>query len=336
MEYLQLGDSGLQVSPICLGAMMFGSASDDKSVARIIDSARKRGVNFIDTADGYSGGNSEKILGKLLKKDRKQWVLATKIGSRRGPAKFDTRLGKRHMMLGIDESLTRLQTDWVDIWYLHKEDHETPLAETVAAMGDIIASGKVLYWGLSNYRSWRMAEIVRLCEQMGVPKPIVCQPYYNAMNRMPEVEVLPACQHYGLGVVPYSPLARGVLTGKYDPKVKPGKGTRAGRGDQRIMETEFRKESLVMAQKIKVHAEKRGMSAGIFATLWVLNNKIVTSVLAGPRTVAHWNGYLEALDYEFSPEDEALIDKLVASGHPSTPGYSDPQYDIEGRPTFTE
>ena len=128
MEYRQLGDSGLQVSPICLGAMMFGSASDDKSVARIIDSARKRGINFIDTADGYSCGNSEKILGKLLKKDRKQWVLATKIGSRRGPAKFDTRLGKRHMMLGIDESLTRLQTDWIDIWYLHKEDHETAQA----------------------------------------------------------------------------------------------------------------------------------------------------------------------------------------------------------------
>ena len=140
----------------------------------------------------------------------------------------------------------------------HKVDNITPLAETVETMGEIIASGKVLYWGLSNYRSWRMAEIIRLCEQMGVPKPVVCQPYYNAMNRMPEVEVLPACAHYGMGVVPYSPLARGVLTGKYDPKAKPGKGTRAGRGDQRILETEFRKESLVMAQRIKAHAEKRG------------------------------------------------------------------------------
>lgn len=335
MEYRQLGHSGLKVSPICLGAMMFGSASDDKTAARIVDSARKNGVNFIDTADGYSGGNSEKVLGRLLKKDRDQWVIATKIGARSGPASFDTRLGKRHMMIGIDESLARLQTDWIDIWYLHKEDHVTPLAETVAAMGDIMASGKVLYWGLSNYRSWRMAEIVRLCEQMGVPKPIVCQPYYNAMNRMPEVEILPACEHFGMGVVPYSPLARGVLTGKYDPKTKPGKETRAGRGDQRIMETEFRKESLVMAQKIKVHAEKRGMTAGVFATLWVLNNKLITSVLAGPRTMAHWNGYLDALNYKFSAEDEALIDKLVAPGHPSTPGYSDPQYDIEGRPTYT-
>ena len=335
MEYRQLGDSGLKVSPICLGAMMFGSASNDNTAGRIVESARKHGVNFIDTADGYSGGDSEKLLGKLLKKDRKNWVIATKIGNRPGPSSFDTRLGKRHMMIGIDESLSRLQTDWIDIWYLHKEDFLTPLAETVATMGDIISSGKVLYWGLSNYRSWRMAEVVRLCEQMAVPKPIVCQPYYNAMNRMPEVEVLPACGYYRLGVVPYSPLARGVLTGKYNPKLKPEKGTRAGRGDKRILQTEFRKESLVLAQKIKAHAEKRGMTAGVFATLWVLNNKLVTSVLAGPRTMAHWNGYLDALDYEFTSEDEALIDNMVAPGHPSTPGYNDPQYSIEGRPTFT-
>lgn len=332
MEYRQLGASGLRVSPICLGAMMFGSASDDRTAARIVDSARMNGVNFVDTADGYSGGNSEKVLGRLLKKDRRQWVIATKIGNRSGPASFDTRLGRRHMMLGIDESLTRLQTDWIDIWYLHKEDHTTPLEETVAAMGDILASGKVLYWGLSNYRSWRMAEIVRLCGELGVPRPVVCQPYYNAMNRQPEVEVLPACAHYGMGVVPYSPLARGVLTGKYDPKKAPAKDTRAGRGDPRMLETEMRKESLIMARTIRAHAEKRGMTAGAFALLWVLNNRLVTSVLAGPRTMAHWNGYLDALKRDFSPADEALIDRLVAPGHPSTPGYNDPQYPIEGRP----
>lgn len=334
MEYRQLGESGLKVSPICLGAMMFGSASDDRTAARIVDLARENGVNFIDTADGYSGGNSEKVLGRLLKKDRADWVIATKIGNRPGPSAFDTRLGKRHMTIGINESLARLQTDWIDIWYLHKEDHVTPLSETVQTMGEIIRSGKVLYWGLSNYRAWRIAEIVRLCEQLGVSKPIVCQPYYNAMNRMPEVEVLPACGHYRMGVVPYSPLARGVLTGKYDPQSNPARGTRAGRGDQRILETEFRKESLVMARKIKCHAEKRGMTAGAFATLWVLNNKLVTSVLAGPRTMAHWHGYLDAFEYEFLPEDEALIDNLVAPGHPSTPGYNDPQYGIEGRPTY--
>jgi len=136
-----------------------------------------------------------------------------------------------------------------------------------------------------------------------VPAPIVCQPYYNAMNRMPETEVLPACASYGLGVVPYSPLARGVLTGKYAPGQAPAAGTRAGQKDKRMMETEFRDESMVMAQKLKAHAEQRGMRAGQFALNWVLNNRLVTSVLAGPRTLAQWTEYLGALAHRFSAED---------------------------------
>ena len=133
--------------------MMFGSVSDDRTAGRIVDSARKHGFNFIETADGYSGGNSEKRRSSLLKKDRNNWVIATNIGNRSGPARFDTRLGKRHMTLGINKSLARQQIDWIDIWYSHKEDRITPLAEIMETMDEIIASGKVLYWGLSNYRS---------------------------------------------------------------------------------------------------------------------------------------------------------------------------------------
>jgi len=150
---------------------------------------------------------------------------------------------------------------------------------------------------------------------------------------MPEAEVLPACASYGLGVVPYSPLARGVLTGKYAPGQAPAADTRAGHKDKRMMETEFREESLAMAQIFKAHAEKRGMSAGQFALNWVLNNRIVTSVLAGPRTFEQWTEYLGALEHPFSAEDEALVDSLVKSGHPSTPGYNDPKYPLCGRPT---
>ncbi|HLJ62925.1 MAG TPA: aldo/keto reductase, partial [Stellaceae bacterium] len=164
-----------------------------------------------------------------------------------------------------------------------------------------------------------------------IGRPVVSQPYYNAMNRMPEVEHLPACAFYGLGVVPYSPLARGVLTGKYRPDAPPPAGTRAGRADPRMMQTEWRPESLKLAQEIKTHAEARGVSAGNFAVAWVLNNRLVTSVIAGPREFAHWEDYLKALDYRFTPEDEALIDRLVAPGHPSTPGYNDPAYPLEGR-----
>ncbi len=151
------------------------------------------------------------------------------------------------------------------------------------------------------------------------------------MNRMPEVEVLPCCDHYGLGVVPYSPLARGVLTGKYPPGSEPPAESRAGRGDKRMLQTEFRQESLVLAQQIKAHAGKRGMTAGQFATLWVLNNRMIAGVIGGPRTLAQWQEYVGALKHKFTPDDEALIDTLVPIGHPSTPGYSDPQYPIEGR-----
>jgi len=199
------------------------------------------------------------------------------------------------------------------------------------ALGDLIRAGKIRHWGVSNFRAYRMTHMVALADRLGVPHPVVSQPYYNAMNRMPEVEVLPACAEHGIGVVPYSPLAHGVLTGKYDPDAKPKKGTRAGLGDVRMMETEFRRESLVMAQTIKAHAESRGMTAGQFALNWVLNNRIVTSVLAGPRTMAQWKEYLGGLAHDFTAEDEALIDSLVTTGHPSTPGFNDPRYPVIGR-----
>jgi aryl-alcohol dehydrogenase (NADP+) len=151
------------------------------------------------------------------------------------------------------------------------------------------------------------------------------------MNRMPEVEVLPACDYYGIGVVPYSPLARGILTGKYTPGGEPPPESRVARKDQRMMQTEFRNESIVMAQTIKAHAEKKGMTPTQFAVAWVLRNEIVSSVICGPRTLEQWTAYLDAVDTDLDDEDEALIDSLVTPGHPSTPGYNDPAYPFYGR-----
>ena len=335
MEYRKLGASGLKVSPICLGTMMFGERTDAAEAGRIVASARAAGVNFIDTADVYAKGESERISGSLIATEREQWVLATKLGNPMGKGPNDGGLSRSWMMRAIDASLQRLNTDWIDVYYLHLDDPSTPIEETLVAMSEIIAAGKVRYFGVSNYRAWRIAQIAELCAKLGVPAPIVSQPYYNAMNRMPETEILPACANYGLGVVPYSPLARGVLTGKYAPGQAPAADTRAGKQDKRMMETEFRAESLAMAQTFKAHAEKRGMSAGQFALNWVLNNRLITSVLAGPRTLAQWSEYLGALEQRFSAEDEALVDSLVKSGHPSTPGYSDLRYPIAGRPTRT-
>lgn len=331
MQYRQLGRSGLKVSPICLGTMMFGGPTDEATSKRIIDKARGAGINFIDTADAYSKGLSEEVVGRAIGGNRDAWVLATKLANPMGDDPNRGGLSRRWVLQAADESLRRLGTDYIDIYYLHKEDHATPLEETVRAMGDLIRSGKVRYFGVSNYRAWRVAEICNICDRLGIDRPAVSQPYYNAMNRMPEVEHFPACSYYGLGIVPYSPLARGVLTGKYKPDAAPDKETRAGRNDTRMMQTEWRPESLHLAQEIKTHAEKKGVTAGQFAVAWVLNSAFVSSVIAGPRTEEQWDGYIGALDYRFTAEDEALVDRLVVPGHPSTPGYNDPAYPIEGR-----
>ena len=176
------------------------------------------------------------------------------------------------MLQACDDSLARLDTDYIDIYYLHKDDPDTPIAETVGAIGDLIRSGKIRYFGVSNYRGWRIAEVVSECEAQGVPLPVVCQPYYNLLNRMPEVEILPACDHYGIGVAPYSPIARGVLTGKYRPGVVP-EDSRVARKDPRMMETEFREESFAIAQTLKAHAEKTGRTLTQFALAWLWANR---------------------------------------------------------------
>lgn len=335
MDMHKLGRSGLSVSPLCLGTMMFGDRTDEKEARRIIDHARDAGVNFIDTADQYAKGKSEEIVGRAVAKDRDSWVIATKAGNPVNDTHANSKgLSRKWLLKAIDDSLSRLKLDFVDIWYLHLDDYTTPLEEAVSAVAEVLGQGKALYWGVSNFRAWRICELVHLAEAAGIDRPIVCQPYYNAMNRMPEVEILPACEYHGLGVVPYSVLARGVLTGKYQPGKAPAKDTRAGRKDRRIMQTEFREESLVIAQKLKKHAEAKGMTVADFAINWVLANPIVTSVLTGPRTLEQWQGYLGALDHGFDEEDERLLDSLVASGHPSTPGYSDPSYPITGRPVW--
>jgi len=331
MEYVRLGNSGLMVSPLCLGAMMFGDRTDAAESARIMAAARDAGVNFIDTADVYSKGGSERIVGPAVREHRRDWILATKVGNVMTQSPRDGGASRRWILSACDDSLGRLGLDYIDIYYLHKDDHDTPLAETVGALGDLIRQGKIRYFGISNFRGWRISEIVAECEAQGVALPVVCQPYYNLLNRMPEVEVLPACDHYGIGVASYSPIARGVLTGKYVPGAPLPEDSRGARGDRRILQTELREESFVIAQKLAEHAAKTGRSLTQVALAWLWANRIVTSVIAGPRTLTQWQDYVDALGTDWSDEDEALVDSLVAPGHPSTPGYSDPQYPFYGR-----
>jgi aryl-alcohol dehydrogenase-like predicted oxidoreductase len=331
MRYRRLGSSNLKVSELCLGTMMFADQTDAKEAAAILAAASEQGVNFIDTADVYSKGACETMLGGLLAGQRNRWILASKVGNAMSDDPNHRGYGRVWMMRALEDSLRRLQTDHLDIWYLHRDWDDTHWEETLGTIADVIRSGKIRYWAISNMRGWRIAQLVALCARMSVPAPSLCQPYYNLLNRVPEVEILPACQAFGLGVVPYSPIARGVLSGKYQPGVKPNDESRAGRLDRRMMQTEWREESLAVAQRLAVHCTERSCTLVAFAVQWLLANRIVSSVIAGPRTLKQWNDYLPAIELSWTDRDEQLVDLLVPPGHPSTPGYSDPQYPFHGR-----
>jgi aryl-alcohol dehydrogenase (NADP+) len=333
MEYGYLGRSALKVSPLCLGAMMFGGETDEATSKRIIDKAFDQGINFLDTADVYHAGRSEEVVGRAIAAQRGRWVVATKFGYPSAATSGPNEQGQSRKWIhqSVDASLQRLGTDYLDILYFHRAVVDAPLEEALRAIGDLIGQGKIRYYGLSNFRGWRIGEVVRIADKLGIDRPVVSEPVYNMVDRSAEVEILPAAAQYGLGTVPYSPLARGVLTGKYAVDAKPDADSRAGRGDKRIQMTEWRPESLAIAQKVAAYAKERGTTSIAFAIAWVLKNKLVSAAIAGPRTEAHWDSYMAALDVRLGPDDEAFVDSLVVPGHTSTHGYTDANYPVEGR-----
>jgi aryl-alcohol dehydrogenase-like predicted oxidoreductase len=331
MDYRYLGRSALRVSPLCLGTMMFGGATDEQAAKRIIDKARGQGINFLDTADLYNAGACEEVVGRCIAGNRHHWVVATKFGHRMTAEPNEGGQSRKWIFQDVDDSLRRLGTDFVDVLYFHKSDENAPFDEPLRAIKDLMAQGKVRYYGISNFKAWRIVEVCRIADALGMDRPIVSQPLYNIVDRLAEVEQLPAAGYCGIGVAPYSPLARGVLSGKYDPGAPPPEGSRAGRGDVRIMQTEWRPESLDIAQAVARRAKERGMSTVAFAIAWVLRNRLVSSAIVGPRTEEQWDAYLPALDAVLDADDEAFIDSLVPPGHASIPGYTDPAYPVEGR-----
>jgi len=334
MPYRRLGRSGLIVSRLALGTMTFGDRTDEAEATRIFEEAVDAGVNFMDTADTYAGGASEEITGRLIKSRRDRFVLATKLANPNGDGPNERGLSRKWIMQEAEASLGRLGTDFIDILYLHKEDRGTPLEETARAVDDLRRSGKVRYFGVSNFKAWRVARLADICERMQVDGPVVNQPLYHALNRTAEQEQLPACESYGMGVVTYSPTARGVLSGKYRSGGAPPPGSRAALQNKRMMQTEYQPENIAAAEKFCALAAIRGVEPVAFATAWVLANPFVTSVIAGPRTIEQWRGYLAALDYVVTPEDESAVDALVRPGATAIPQFVDPFYPVEGRATL--
>jgi aryl-alcohol dehydrogenase-like predicted oxidoreductase len=333
VAYIYLGKSGLRVSRLSLGTMNFGGPTDEAVAREIIAAARESGVNFIDTADVYQGGRTEEIVGRAIGAERDHWVLASKLGNPVGQGPNRRGTSRKWIVQAVEASLRRLGTDYIDLLYLHRADFNAPLAEAVRALGDLVRAGKLRYFGVSNFRGWRIAEVAHLADQEGIDRPIASQPLYNLVDRSAEVEQLPAAAYYGLGVVSYSPLARGVLTAKYQPGEAPPADTRAGRRDRRLLETEWRPESLRIAREIQRRAAELGTGAAAYAVAWVLKNRLVQAVIAGPRTLLQWQPYVDALGLTLSSADEALVNSLVPAGHSSTPGYTDPGHPVEGRVT---
>jgi aryl-alcohol dehydrogenase-like predicted oxidoreductase len=332
MQHRLLGRTGVRVSPLCLGTMMFGGPTAEADSIRIIHRALDAGLNFVDTADMYSTGESERIVGKALADRRASVVLATKGRHKMGEGPNDLGASRLHLRQALEASLKRLGTDYIDLYYVHAPDYDTPIDETLRFLDDAVRQGKILYPACSNFRAWRVCEALWTSDKLGLARFTAVQPLYNLVNRDIEVELLPLCQEHKLAVVSYSPLARGVLTGKYKPGEAYPAGSRASRNDKRMREAELRDESLAISQKLADHCRTKGIAPSQFALAWCLANPIMTSIILGPRTMEQLDDNLAALQVEISTEDEDLVDSLVPPGEHSGKGFSDPLYPILGRP----
>ncbi|MCI0358831.1 MAG: aldo/keto reductase [Planctomycetaceae bacterium] len=327
-----LGSTGVRVSPLCLGTMMFGGPTSAADSTRIIHKALDAGINFVDTADMYSTGESEKIVGQALAGRRDRVVLATKGRHKMGDGPNDWGASRLHMRQALDASLTRLATDHIDLYYVHAPDYDTPIDETLRFLDDAVRHGKIVYPACSNFRAWRVCEALWTSDRLGLARFAAVQPLYNLVNRDIEVELLPLCREHKLGVVTYSPLARGILTGKYKPGEAFPEGSRAARNDKRLREAELRDESLVISQQIADHCRAKRAAPSQFALAWCLANPIITSVILGPRTMEQLDDNLAALAVSINADDEAFVDRLVPPGEHSGKGFNDPLYPVTGRP----
>lgn len=331
MRYRLLGRTGVQVSELCLGTMMFGGPTNEADSIQIMHRALDNGINFFDTADMYSLGKSEEVVGKALVGKRDRVVLATKGCNAMGPDVNQQGLSRRWLMTALEASLKRLQTDHIDVYYIHRPDPAVPWEETLRTLDDMVRQGKVRYTAVSNHRAWKISEALGVSEYHGWEQFSCVQPLYNIVNRDIEVELMPLCQARQLGVVSYSPLARGILTGKYKPGVPFPEGSRAARNDKRMKEAELRDASLDVALQLTAYCEQKGVTTSSFALAWCLANPILTSVILGPRTLEQYVDNLDCLNVEITPEDEAFVDSLIPPGEHSGKGFQDPAYPVTGR-----
>lgn len=301
MEYRRLGQCGLKVSEVCLGTMAFGSRADEAESRRIVDLAFDGGINFFDTANSYGKGASETTLGKALKGRRHRGVVATKFFNPMGPGPNDSGMSRAHIMNAIEDSLRRLQTDYVDIYYIHHVDIQTPIEEMLRALDDLVHQGKVRYIACSNYEAWRLSEALWISEVHDLAKFVCYQPQYSLVVRDIEQELVPLCLHKGIGIVPWAPLASGFLAGKYKPGQREVPGTRSAEGWAWHGRFFAANADETLATLLDVAAEL-GKTPAQVALRWVLEQPGVSSVIAGVRTTGQLRDNIGASGWKLEGE----------------------------------
>lgn len=321
MRYRSLGHSGLQLSVVGLGSWLtYGGNIGAETARACVTEAWERGVNFIDTANVYARGAAEECLGPILKElPRDQLVLATKVYFPMGEGPNERGLSRKHIRDQIHHSLRRLQVEYLDLYQCHRYDVTTPLEETCEMMNDLVRSGKILYWGVSEWNADQIAAAVNLCRARGWAVPISNQPQYSALWRRIEARVLPACEQYGLGNVVWSPLAMGILTGKYTDVTKPPAGTRAASQHADMMEDYFTQEILDAVQRLRPLAEESNCTLSQLALAWCLRQPAVTSVIVGATKREHVIDNTAAADLDIDPSVFTAMDRILQPIAPVEP-----------------
>lgn len=313
MEYRKLGPSGLHVSTVGLGTNNFGGRVDEKRSATVVRQAIEEGINFIDTANFYGRGLSEERIGKAIKDVRSEVLIATKVSGLMGDGPNARGNSRHHIMQQVDASLRRLQTDYIDLYQIHFTDSDTPIEETMRALDDLVHQGKARYIGCSNFAAWQVCEAIWTSRAMNLAPFVTVQPEYNILNRSIERELVPFCQAYNIGIIPFSPLANGFLTGKYRRGEPVPEGTRLA-GNVRSQERTLTEKNFAILSRLENFAEERGHPMVELAIAWLLGNSSVSSVIAGATAPEQVVANAKAAEWHLTPEGMQEIDELLRGG----------------------
>src|SRR5580698_8843246 len=320
MEHARLGRTGLQVSRLCLGTMTFGLQSDEGTAVAILDRAAEGGIDFIDSSDSYplggdlsTRGITEEILGRWLRGKRDRFIVATKCFAPTGPAPFDAGNSRKHIMAAIDNSLRRLQTDYIDLYQLHGYDRQTPIDETLGVLDDLVRSGKVRYTGCSNFLTYQLVRAIGRSETLRLARFDSVQPRYNLLFRQIEREMLPFCLEEGVGVIPYNPIAGGLLSGKHSRTAPPREGTRftLGNAAQNYQERYWHDREFDTVEAVRKLADKAGISLVTLAVAWVLANPAITAPIIGASRPEQLDASLAAVGFVLDDDLKGQLDDLT-------------------------